>query len=243
MPIFLGSQKVGLYLGSQKIDKAYLGGTLVYQGNIPYATGMEIHYDGILNAGSTHDASATNWIDLSGNGNNAVATFAGSDGWISNGASISTAGSYFRVNKELFSRPFTIEFAVKISSAHNYGTLARGVSNSGIRDIWIGSSGRVMVRVQSSYDGPTKVITANEMHTIAITFTGNTQRVYIDGAYYSTPSKSWSSGASSQWNLFGDPSGTRFLKGIAYAMRWYPRILTDDEILGNYTIDASRFNA
>lgn len=243
MPIFLGNQSVDLFLGATKISKAYLGDTLVYQSALPYASGLGVLYDGILNAGNSHDGSSAIWKDLSGNDVDGTVTFAGSDRWAANGVRFNTSGSNVRLTKDLYTRPFTVEFAVTLSANHNYGTLMRGVSNSGIRDAWIGTNGRVMVRVQNQYDGPTKTISTGTMHTISITFTGNTQRVYIDGVYYSTPSKSWSNGASSSFYLFGDPTAgaSRVIQGVGHSFRWYDRVLSDDEILANYNIDAARF--
>jgi hypothetical protein len=243
MAINIGNDNISdIYIGADKISDIYIGSELVYTQTPIYTPGMRIWYDGIKNYNGGHDISSAVWSDLSGNGTDAQVTLSGGDAWTDNGIQINNNGTRIRVNYDLWTRPCTIEFALVVSSNYNYGTLAFEGSDRKLHGSWIGSDGRVVVRVQSSYNAAATVLTTSELHTVTIVLDGNTQRVYIDGVSSSISSKTWANSVNTFFDIFATSITTsRHIRGVAHSFRYYSSVLTDEQIAFNHTVDVRRF--
>ena len=243
MPIYLGSNKISLYRGSNEVSEAYLGSTLVYQNKLPYADGLVIHYDAINNTASGHSSSARSWYDLTGNGNNATVTLSGGDAWGDTALNIAHDSTQVRVPTNIYGTEYTLEFCFLLTSRPTYSTLLRSVNSYNNGGSWVDSSGNVVFRVQSSYDTTSGgYVTTNTMHTVALTRTGNTLQVYIDGVLRATWTRS-SSGTHTTFDIFASAEATgRHIVGSAYSFRKYARVLTAAEVLNNYNTDLARFS-
>ena len=244
MPIYLGSNKISLYRGSNEVSEAYLGSTLVYQNRLPYADGLVIHYDAINNTASGHSSSARSWYDLTGNGYDAEVVLGGSDYWDSNALHVYSDSTRVRVPKEIYTSAFTVEFVIKLESLYNYGTLMRGVQSYAARDAWVGSNGVVSFRVRSSYDGATgSPLSADTLYTVALVRNGNTQKIYINGVLAGSYSRTVTSASNTSFDIFASTTATsRHIRGFAYSFRCYTRELSASEILNNYNVDLARFS-
>ena len=242
MPIYLGSDLVTPYIGSDAVKEIYLGSTLVYQNMPPYTSGMDVWLDGIKNTSGGHSNSTPTWADLSGNNNNATVVFGSGDSWSSDSANISSDSTKITVPLNLYTSSFTVEFVVKLSSLYNYGTLMRGVQSNGTRDAWITSGGNIVLRVASSYDTSSTAVSISALNTIAFVVSGNTEKYYLNGTLIGTYSRTVSAASNTSFRVFADSStANRHIKGQAYSFRHYSSALTDAQIRRNRAVDVNRF--
>lgn len=224
----------------------------------PYVTdGLIAMWDGQWNAGGgVHDAGATTWADLSGNGydisvdNNVFA-------WTQN--SIQSPNSSFlpleaRAGAYSVSRG-TIEAVFKIRGVSgSFGRVWSGnVDKSDYRFALLVSSGTPSMAIQCGSIRGSKfaeigVATINVGSIVCASFyrdSTSNMGITVNGS-----TNYVLSGFSSVYNeprglcMFGDNTVTpgNNVSGDIYSMRSYSRALTAAEIAANYTIDRERFN-
>ena len=230
--------------------------------SLSYVTpGIVAQYDGIDNAGyGQHDSSATTWVDLSGNGNNA--TKAADVTWAANGWQNSTdcypmTVPSGKVSATTASKVFTMQYAVKpsrhtvrqcffgqydkrgFSLEHN--TSASGVAKTGLTRYyyyWLsGSAG-------DNYFADMTIET-DEWATMSFLSDTKQQTVWKNGSTSQTKTTNLSGTLTNICTsiIGGDNLRTNMaFRGAYNAFRLYNRVLTEDEVKVNAAVDAIRFN-
>ena len=127
------------------------------------AGGMQLHLDGLLNAGTAHDSSATVWSDLSGNGRDATLAGnpSGESHWVDNGyffasnavftTDNSTAGIFSLGHAYTMQTLGEVNFADLIpgGATHN-GTFVSPISHVGYGSIWLKGDGMGTIQHHTS---------------------------------------------------------------------------------------------
>lgn len=223
----------GMYLGGDKIAKAYLGNDLVYQSGPPtyISNGLVFHLDGA-------DATTTEWVDKIGNiaftMNNV--TLDGNGGVVFNGSS--SYGNYSS-NLDFPSSTHTIEVVLNGTQA---GTLRVAFMINASNKVALGYSSDgtyIITKSGNSNARKTWKTTINSgIHVFSVTPSG----AYDNGSAMTVRS-------TDTWYLRtgGTFVGSRsadnaFFKGTIYQIRIYNRALTPDEILHNQAIDINKYN-
>ena len=224
--------------------------------------GLVLHYDGISNSGvdNPHDYSAVVWKDLSRSGSDAE--FAGDGaggGWIDDGYDFSGSGVFLVNGKLDFGNAFTVQI---VASNGGY---------SHVRDTWpwffgchttwwsvyLNANDSVRLRLDQKMSGlgrptysdvsgwPGRYLTAFcEGRNIAL-FDGTTPSAYVmggDSGRDSLGAQSWAVGGPPADELDDAYRTPRLLKTPLNAIRVYSRILTDEELAYNRTVDMARFD-
>ncbi|MBR3221356.1 MAG: hypothetical protein IKF72_03920 [Kiritimatiellae bacterium] len=229
--------------------------------------GLVAQYDGINNVGhdAAHDGSATTWVDLTGNGNDA--TKASDVTWTENGWANavdcypmtvpSGNGSATSVSVTTASKVFTMQYAVKpsrhtvrqcffgqydrrgFSLEHN--TSASGVDKTGLTRYYYyyisGSAG-------DKYFADMKVVT-DEWASMSFLSDTKQQTVWKNGAASQTQVANLSGTITNICASVIGGDNTRpamAFCGTYNAFRLYNRVLTEDEVKVNAAVDAIRFN-
>ena len=202
--------------------------------------GLIAIWDGIENSGwGVHDASATTWKDLSGNGNDLT---------LMNGAhfdanSLITAARN-SVSALLPTRlPYaTIEVCAFQDASRNSSQLV--CFGNSVNDSRMMSCGSKSIQSMNGNHQIT-VPTSKATRTWAATYPTDSSTIpYIDGqlATGTVTTNSWAP-RNGPFGLSGSSNyqGWNFV-GNYYCVRLYSRALTADEIAANYAIDKERFN-
>lgn len=203
-------------------------------------SGLIAMWDGIENAGwGTHDASATVWVDLSGNGN---------DLELKNTAHFDT-NSLVSANRDYLSAvlakslPYdTIEVCGFWDNSRNASALV--CFGNSIDDERMMSITKNAIQIynggyQLRYSG-----LINPKSTWSGVHSGDSHTPYTNGVLaagtYST--NEWGN-RTGTFGLSGSSNYSRWnFVGNYYNIRLYSRALTADEIARNYIIDKARFN-
>lgn len=193
--------------------------------------GLVLWLDGIKNTASGHDASATYWEDLSGNGHDY--------GYNANNIiydkylDVNGAGGYLRNALTQSERSAIIAGTVEIVyDAANTGTNALMVLPLGnVKNTISRKNGSMLFRGSGS-NLSIGILTG--VHTYC-------SEMYRDGeaASNTNVSISWNNSAGDRLFMFWD--GSYQFKGHVYALRVYDRILTESEIIQNFKVDKIRF--
>ena len=228
--------------------------------------GLVANFDGIDNTGTgAHDSSATAWIDLTGNGNNATkgsnASWNGTDGWTASAdgkpMTIPEAGgAATTVAAVTATKVFTAQFAVKPSRSDARQSFfgqwdKKGVCiehNSG------DSSKPGYIRAYYNYlSGGTAgddkftsiLVTANEWASMSLLSDTARQTVWKNGESSQTKNTSLGGTLTNMCPsvIGGDNARANMgFRGTYNAFRLYNRVLSDDEVKVNAVIDDRRFN-
>ena len=226
--------------------------------------GLVANFDGIDNAGTgAHDSSATRWVDLTGNGNNANkganASWNGTDGWTSstdgkpmtvpesNGAATTIAGT-------TATKVFTAQFAVKpsrsdarqcffgqwdkkgVSIEHNSGDSSKPGYMRAYYNYLSGNNDNKFTRI---------IVTANEWASMSLVNTASKQTFWKNGESSETKNTSLGGTLTNRCAsiIGGDNSRDNMgFRGTYNAFRLYNRVLSLDEVKVNAAIDDRRFN-
>ena len=207
-------------------------------------TGLIAQWDGIDNAGTgTHDANATTWKDLSGNGND-LTVVADKGVFVDGNALYCNNAIGCAVATKTIADYRTIEIVFKMESGND----KQCIVNSGVQDrfAWyiIGQK-----QVQFSQNNPTvKLSDTYGFNRIAATYASDDPSVaktanaawsggqHAEGTYNET----WSS-CPSVFTIGWGTNENRTFKGRVYAVRLYNRELTVEEIAKNADVDRMRF--
>lgn len=233
-----GSDNLKAYVGSTGVDKMYLGDTLVYGTDNPYdedgyiLKGMVLHLDGADFDGST-------WVDRIGGieytkvGDNITA---------------SGTGVYFGGDSGNYlystSKPTTPYDSSTIEVVFVSGQTSWGIvyQTDNLNYIMYGvTNARVSYRPGASRT--TKATgTISSLYTHSVSHTHN----YFNGVSYGTASTASWRNAAEYASVVGaikrSGVGAEYrLKGTLYQVRIYNRILTDEEILHNASVDIEKY--
>lgn len=203
--------------------------------------GLVAMWDGIENAGwGVHDAAATTWADLTGNGYNLT---------------VGTQSS-FTTNSLLYSS------VVAKGAAYRNSTIGGVLQCEICCDITSkAGSGIIVCNGPAHWDYPNNiVVTSNNTRGVQTSYTKRHEAyvrqtgiyrisctkdiLYADGKQVIDTgfnSADWASGMS-QFSLFGRDDINYWSLGSIYSVRLYNRELTADEVALNDTVDVARFN-
>ena len=253
--------------GTTNIRKMYYGSNLVYDPNIPIptiiTTNLQQWLDG--NISSSNPGSGTTWNDISGNSRNATLTngaaFAtsggvsyvdldGTDdfidcgdylsnpynpfsiqGWVSVDANLSNTQVFFSkwddvgnkrqwiIANKVFSNQQTAEVGFLIDATGNFSQVIGG------------------------YSPLFGIITTNTYYNFALTYDGQTARIYTNGvlqgsAAYGSPTNL--TNQSVNINLGRDGQG-RYLNGRIGQFLYYSAQLSDTQVLNNYNASKAAY--
>lgn len=199
-------------------------------------SGLVAMWDGIENAGwGTHNASATVWKDLSGNGYDFAVPSSGAS---FEDTCLDLSGTSVSANLPEVSRmEFTIECVAK--SIGDYGAWVWMKNPS-----WVGGA---LVGWQSQglcYFPWYKIGRAGDQDfaTVSVTWNAATQVMYKNATSIATSSRSIDPRNVLATIYIGEYDGRKKSTMGCYSVRLYSRALTAEEIARNYAIDKARFN-
>ena len=184
------------------------------------AGGMQLHLDGLLNAGTAHDSSATVWSDLSGNGRDA--TLAGNP----SGESDWTDSGYFFASNAVFAtadtatgkfalgHAYTMQAVSDVNFADNLrasnaqgGTFVSPIDHYAYGSVWIKSDGMGTIQHRTgdttgaAWDMNAAVIVGTEGHATYLTALRNGNRTaLVEGTAYPTTSNTKRNQACIDWS-------------------------------------------
>lgn len=225
--------------------------------------GLYYQLDGIENAGrGVHDASASTWTDLTGNGRDA--TFLNSSTGLSWGDIClnihgKTNQNIVKISGLPSASAFTFEIVHRRDAADSYARLydtegyfggsqpKRFCALFGSQNYPSAMSFQIGTNIETNYSSisaSSSVVRAFSVTPTAYS-SGYSARVCVDGVFVQTANSS--SVYSPQTTTYIDVanrsnSPNRGFDGAVYAIRVYNRILTDAEIAANYATDKARFN-
>ena len=209
--------------------------------------GLIAMWDGIENAGwGKHDASATVWKDLSGNGNDLTQTGTVNTTW-ENDACVFDKNrgmgmtSFPAAKNAVLSKNLTLEVVFSITSTNNINGSLFGLGASPYRILWVFANKDTMI-ISALYENtliPVGEVTLNQTNHIAITGDG---RVYLNGEFYTQRISSTNKPNNDVFNIGRLPWLTDYLIGKINAIRFRGKNLTAEKIAHNYAIDKARFN-
>ena len=206
--------------------------------------GLVLHWDGVCNTKSGHDAAATVWEDLSGNGADlALSELSGDNYW---------TGEGFHLKNTAYSTPqclqdtingsaFTLEMVVDdyILYGNSFGTLLSSENDSfsvfhrASNGIWEFKNGNNQNRPKLN-----DVAALLQGSTVSIVFTaGAESTVYVNGEAAASWTPAGAIGASG-WMRLGHDDDTRKFEAVFRSVRLYDRALSQEEVQANYACDA-----
>lgn len=223
------------------------------------ASGLILHYDGINNSATgAHNMYSSQWMDLSGNGNNGLLqnialTPTASSGWIENGLVMDGTDDGIFVDdqlKDLFKKSSTIEFTFSKGALANRDVLFSNCSTaSNCNNIEIDASNKNKISINNgAYSGTTSaaVVSNDNITTLSYMFDKSTGVIttYIDGlkgeTFTTSEVQNYSYDFTDLWLGRDSTTGASF-KGILYSVRVYSYALSDTKIFSNALIDKARF--
>ena len=232
--------------GGIALGKMGAGATMLKQGKTAkdyVQNGLIAMWDGIENAGwGVHDATATTWVDLSGNNNTLE---------LKNGAHFDTNSLVSadrnkltaQLNPDGYLGYNTIEVCGFWDSQRNSsGLICFGNSIDSARML---SVVYTAIQVRSgAYQYPIPAELQKAKNTWSATHNGLNPTPYVAGEQIQTTP------VTNNWNYpnhpFGLSGSSNYISynfvGNYYCVRLYSRALTAQEIAANYAIDKERFN-
>ena len=238
-------------------------------GDYAAASNLVLHFDGIRNAGAGegHDASATVWKDLTGNGNDGVCadpsvfSWVGGKGWsVSGDCKPVTVGT--GIAKTLATTNFTMEIACTPAAANRRMCYFGQYNwNKGAVNVEHSTAGKLRL-YRSANDNDASdwqsgvSVAAGDFTSLAFAVTPALSAIYKDGAPAASTSVAvlgnaspalgsvvggeLMAGSSRAGDAF-DPTYKMAFNGTYSAFRLYDRALSDAEIAWNGKVDAVRF--
>lgn len=214
----------------------------------PYVTdGLVAMWDGEWNVGGgKHDANAASWVDLSGNGHDIA--LSGDFGWSSDACEARTNAVGTTILPITLSNDgsgFTMEFVNQIDEYDRYSPLWQVSPIDAGYEGWY-QNGDTVVPGRWGGQGTNRDIRLDYRlkHYVAFVVDGyQYPRNYVNNnLYYSSEATHSIVTQTSNYTFFYVDSIRYWKKGRRFAMRFYNRPLSNDEIAANYAIDKIRFN-
>ena len=209
--------------------------------------GLVIHYDGINNAGTTHDSKAVLWKDATGNKNDFGLDLDATNYWKDNALHVDAALLYFpdKALEVVNGKAWTVEIAFGeiellgtsydtfIYSDNDHFSIFRRTNNNSIE--FKGNDAKAERVVVA--DGKNLM---NES-TVTVTYTlSGMVRIYVDGKLMGEkPQNGKEMGADTLALGHFDPA--RYWTGDVHSIRFYDRELTADEVAANAEADAIKY--
>ena len=209
--------------------------------------GLVVQFDGIENAGAgQHDAAATTWIDLTGNGRNGTIT--GSYAWLGNGLQINSVSDKGLVKfNASHAASFTLDLCIKVSKIGSY---ARIIGENAVPSLvctsltastpylyGLGSDGNLAT--SPTYD-------ASKIHTTALTQSGvgaDGCEWYHDGVFFVHGNRTGTTTGTTAAYLGNRVTDyARGIDCVYYSVRVYSVALTPAEVALNAALDKVRFD-
>ena len=212
--------------------------------------GLIAMWDGIENAGwGVHDASATVWKDLTGNGLNLPLSTTTLE-VLSNGVRRKTTGTHSTVSKVgwINTSSRTLEMCVTTPSSINSFSqvlLATTTVSASPAVPCLVKKGAGYFEWSQQWNNSKIIFKSNITLTLSSSYNyGNTTKGYVNGEVQA-------GNASDRWgftadtiSVLGDSRGEDYAPFgyCAHNVRLYSRALSADEVAANYAIDKERFN-
>lgn len=200
--------------------------------------GLIAMWDGIENAGwGVHDANATEWVDLSGNGYNITIPSVGST-WGVDNVTLSDV-SMSRQLPEASRENFTIECVAAKGDGNAIGALVWMKNPS-----WVGGALVGWTTYGACYYPWSEIARLNvsQLSAISLTWKPGSQACVQNGVTVATASGGIDSRNVLSELRVGEYNGSKNDKTICGCIRLYSRALTASEIAANYAVDKARFN-
>lgn len=233
-----------LTVGTSTITVAYGGKTTTFNVTVTalsyVADGLVLWLDGEKNsANGAHVSNLTTWVDQSGNGwdfENVGATV--------NAKSLSFNGTSQYLKRAFDSLPHDVKMMEVVVNRTSGNNVISGFGNLYPGNITCGGSKYISFQIGTG-TGDDKNAGFNLPDDIVGTVFSANSAGYINGTAIETrtDSNAWQYRYPCIGGYLGS-GGTNFqygFKGEIYCIRMYNRILTEQEILANYAVDAHRF--
>ena len=218
--------------------------------------GLLLWFDGIRNTGTTRDTNVTTWKDLSGNDKNG--TLIGGPEWKNN--SLQLDGSDDGVSLEnnltnLFKSSNSVQLVLERSENNARDILLGNYNASNSINYEVNTNNEYRIWFNSgAYNNSASASLYNQAYSVTFNLDRsnnlfqelhNHLKVFNNTFYKTEFSSSEFGSFNNSFNsaYLGRDSrtGTNSLKGKIYSFRVYNRLLSDDEIYHNYTVDKERF--
>ena len=181
------------------------------------AGGMQLHLDGLLNAGTAHDSSATVWSDLSGNGRDATLAGnpSGESHWVDDGYFFASNAVFATGAAATFSlgHAYTMQtlgdvnFADNKDGSHN-GTYVSPIDHISYGSIWLKGDGMGTVQHHTSdmtgaaWNLRGSVFVGLDGHPTYLTAIRNGNRAaLVEGTAYPTTENTMAHQACMDWSV------------------------------------------
>jgi hypothetical protein len=203
----------------------------------PYVTdGLVAMWDGEWNAGGgVHDANATSWVDLSGNGYDITLPSSGAT-WDADHIALSSV-SLNTYLPEVRRAEFTIEC---VASAAGSGAIVWMKNPSWVGGALVGwANGNGKCYYPWANIG---TIGDLNLHSVSLSWSASSQRLLVDGSVIASTSGAINSRNVLSQIFLGEYNGIKMSSMNGYSVRLYSRALTATEIAANNAVDKQRFN-
>lgn len=227
------------------------------------AGGMQLHLDGLLNAGTAHDSTATVWSDLSGNGRDATLTTGGTSAWTDDGYSFA-GDAYFRTSASftlgtIYTMQMLVDWNSNNMDGQNRMFLAPQGGTADGAIWWKNQDENIFFRGDNSFGsawnacpGISNPLTATYLTSLR---DGNRAAITTGTAYpKATGTKGsansiidWFEGAKNNpasagnWTVGADYQGNQKISAGVKSVRLYDRMLSEDELAWNRSVDSARY--
>lgn len=248
-----------LTVGTSTITVAYGGKTVTFEVTVSdFMLNDILTLDGIQNTRSGHNASATTWEDLSGNGND-FAKISGASNvvWENDSATFDATNRLLGLDKDLFNglTNLSIEIVVNItgrgstadgSASVGYAFTNRTSENrtDGFRIYsYVSSNGEGMNGTYAStglgYFGDFATI---DIRHIVFVFTSTGETTYVDGEVANTKTLTFPSGsAMTSFRIGGSATPGAYFNGKIYRIGISSTAMTAQEVAERYSFMKNRF--
>ena len=194
--------------------------------------GLEVRLDAIRNTVAGHDATATNWEDVSGNG---YATTCNKKPTVNENyltGNFTTKVTDAATILEKMGAAFTIELLFSATSMTNYPIMAAG-----------GGSKLILINGQFVDSGGTKgtALTEGGIAHYTLVYDGTNATMYHAGVEDVSVAAAFDFTTGENLEFWGYAAWSQAYNGIKYAARLYNRALSAEEVLANYNNDVARF--
>ena len=211
--------------------------------------GLQVYYDGGNNQGVGQDKNATVWRDVSGNGYDFEVSLDGNNHWTDNSYYIDSTANYFPdIVKDIANGDrYTIELALGEIEQPGTDWVSLIISDNDEFSLFVRTENDVLEYKYNDANKDRPVADggadlANDS-TIAVTFDIETMDclLYVDGEllYEAVPAET----NISNYMHLGSEDAKRNWLGDVYAIRFYDRALSAEEIAQNAAADNERYRS
>lgn len=213
-------------------------------------TNLKMYYCWEKNTSTGFDSEATTWYDLTGNGYDGTAT---STGYTWNNGLVCDGGTFRTGNLAAYKGTFEIQVNVPTSFTPYNSTqwwrcscvfgLELGIGNID-GGIIIDKSGYYAIGYSGESIKSTDVLATDGVtHTVCMTYDGTTYLLYIDGVLKAEATYTVSGNVPQTYGImWNNTETTSIVKGTVYNVRYYDRVLSQEEIDTNAKYNNQEIN-